>query len=84
MKLFSKFHQNEGTLSPLTLGVAHHRSAQKRKILAAAAAAGISVAFGSPLGGVLFCLEGRLNCSICTLSWNLAPLLRARRLWRRF
>ncbi|KAN0129315.1 chloride channel [Lactarius tabidus] len=42
MKLFSKFHQNE---------------AQKRKILAAAAAAGVSVAFGSPLGGVLFGLE---------------------------
>ncbi|EJD07614.1 Cl-channel protein [Fomitiporia mediterranea MF3/22] len=31
--------------------------AQKRRILAAAAAAGISVAFGSPLGGVLFGLE---------------------------
>jgi H+/Cl- antiporter ClcA len=35
-----------------------HDSAQKRKILAAAAAAGVSVAFGSPLGGVLFGLEG--------------------------
>lgn len=35
-----------------------HRIAQKRKILAAAAAAGVSVAFGSPLGGVLFGLEG--------------------------
>lgn len=32
--------------------------AQKRKLLAAAAAAGLSVAFGSPLGGVLFGLEG--------------------------
>jgi len=42
MRLFSKFHRNE---------------AQKRKILAAAASAGISVAFGSPLGGVLFGLE---------------------------
>jgi len=31
---------------------------QKRKLLAAAAAAGVSVAFGSPLGGVLFGLEG--------------------------
>ncbi|KAF9031391.1 Cl-channel protein [Hymenopellis radicata] len=30
---------------------------QKRKLLAAAAAAGVSVAFGSPLGGVLFGLE---------------------------
>ncbi|KAI9433512.1 chloride channel [Lactarius indigo] len=43
MKLFSKFHRNE---------------ARKRKILAAAAAAGVSLAFGSPLGGVLFGLEG--------------------------
>ncbi|KAJ4473627.1 Cl-channel protein [Lentinula aciculospora] len=34
-----------------------HNEAQKRKILAAAAAAGVSVAFGSPLGGVIFCLE---------------------------
>lgn len=33
-------------------------SAHKRKLLAAAAAAGVSVAFGSPLGGVLFGLEG--------------------------
>jgi len=55
-------------LLPYTRRHSSHRSAQKRKILAAAAAAGISVAFGSPLGGVLFCLEGRLNCSICTLS----------------
>ncbi|KAG6828920.1 hypothetical protein H0H92_006306 [Tricholoma furcatifolium] len=34
-----------------------HNEAQKRKLLAAAAAAGVSVAFGSPLGGVLFGLE---------------------------
>ncbi|KAJ3517752.1 hypothetical protein NLJ89_g304 [Agrocybe chaxingu] len=34
-----------------------HNEAQKRRVLAAAAAAGVSVAFGSPLGGVLFGLE---------------------------
>ncbi|ESK97796.1 voltage-gated chloride [Moniliophthora roreri MCA 2997] len=34
-----------------------NREGQKRRLLAASAAAGISVAFGSPLGGVLFCLE---------------------------
>lgn len=32
-------------------------SARKRRMLAAAAVAGVSVAFGSPLGGVLFGLE---------------------------
>ncbi|KAI5124285.1 hypothetical protein M0805_005132 [Coniferiporia weirii] len=41
-KLFKKYLPNE---------------AQKRRLLAAAASAGISVAFGSPLGGVLFGLE---------------------------
>ncbi|KAF2204290.1 hypothetical protein GQ43DRAFT_478363 [Delitschia confertaspora ATCC 74209] len=42
MKLFSNVNSNE---------------ARKREILSAAAAAGISVAFGSPIGGVLFSLE---------------------------
>ncbi|TCD69139.1 hypothetical protein EIP91_008615 [Steccherinum ochraceum] len=34
-----------------------HSEVQKRKFLAAAASAGVSVAFGSPLGGVLFAIE---------------------------
>ncbi|KAF2638504.1 chloride channel protein 3 [Massarina eburnea CBS 473.64] len=42
MKLFSNVNNNE---------------ARKREVLSAAAAAGISVAFGSPIGGVLFSLE---------------------------
>ena len=41
--------------------------AQKRRVLAAAAAAGVSVAFGSPLGGVLFGLEGNLKAIKNTL-----------------
>jgi len=32
-------------------------SARRREVLSAAAASGISVAFGSPVGGVLFSLE---------------------------
>jgi chloride channel 3/4/5 len=42
MKLSSNLNDNE---------------ARKREVLSAAAAAGISVAFGSPIGGVLFSLE---------------------------
>ncbi|KAL2064317.1 hypothetical protein VTL71DRAFT_4811 [Oculimacula yallundae] len=42
MKLFGDINGNE---------------ARKREVLSAAAAAGISVAFGSPIGGVLFSLE---------------------------
>ncbi|KAH9832582.1 Cl-channel protein [Rhodofomes roseus] len=41
-KMFKQIHRNE---------------ARKRKMLGAAAVAGVSVAFGSPLGGVLFGLE---------------------------
>ncbi|PNS16128.1 H(+)/Cl(-) exchange transporter 3 [Sphaceloma murrayae] len=35
----------------------NHNEARKREVLSAAAASGISVAFGSPVGGVLFSLE---------------------------
>ncbi|PNY24691.1 Chloride channel protein [Tolypocladium capitatum] len=44
IKLFGSIRDNE---------------ARKREVLSAAAASGISVAFGSPIGGVLFSLEAR-------------------------
>jgi len=44
--LFPKYGRNE---------------AKKREILSAAAAAGVSVAFGAPIGGVLFSLEEVCN-----------------------
>jgi chloride channel 3/4/5 len=38
-----------------------YNEAKKREIMSAAVAAGVSVAFGSPIGGVLFSLEVRRN-----------------------
>merc|ERR1719461_939485 len=35
----------------------YHNEAKRREILSAACAAGVSVAFGAPIGGVLFSLE---------------------------
>lgn len=48
--LFPKYGRNE---------------AKKREILSAAAAAGVSVAFGAPIGGVLFSLEEVLYLFHC-------------------
>jgi H+/Cl- antiporter ClcA len=75
MKMFDNLSKNEGTTktshfecADTNLGVA-----RKREVLSAAAAAGISVAFGSPLGGVLFSLE------VCLLSplfsWSVIDFL---------
>lgn len=56
-RIFSKYNHNDG---------------KRREVLSAAAAAGVAVAFGSPLGGVLFSLE--------EVSYYFSP----KTLWRTF
>lgn len=58
MKPFDSLNGNEGmSLIPIFQYIYTHVTARKREVLSAAAAAGISVAFGAPIGGVLFSLE---------------------------
>jgi len=60
MKPFETINSNEGKHHiPVPTGdtTDHLLPARKREVLSAAAASGISVAFGAPVGGVLFSLE---------------------------
>jgi len=50
-------HCNIGNILSYLFPKYGRNEAKKREILSAAAASGVSVAFGAPIGGVLFSLE---------------------------
>ena len=73
-RFISKYENNEGMGSSNTssYGYMNLVVAKRREILSAACAAGVSVAFGAPIGGTLFSLE--------EVSYFFPPKV----MWRRF
>ena len=56
--MFSRFSRSQGlSVGPFELLVLIRFSGKMREIITAASAAGVAVAFGSPIGGVLFSIE---------------------------
>ena len=55
-----------------------HNEAKMREMLSAAAAAGVSVAFGAPIGGVLFSLEEVRNAYsvYCVIIFRISTFLK--------
>lgn len=55
--MFSRFSRSQGLYRSFGLPVLIQLSGKMHEITTAASAAGVAVAFGSPIGGVLFSIE---------------------------
>ena len=76
-RFFTKYETNEGMFSKRgSLQVSLHIGVGKRRgILSAACAAGVAVAFGAPIGGVLFSLEEVSYFFPAKVMWRRSVLL---------